>query len=321
MMPGGGMWGGSHPGHLEEFAKRGLHGALYAVQANSSGALTGTSIAEAQSPDEFLPRVEAAAAGWRLLERGGLFDFSHVTDLFRGFSLSDMEEHLFRNLAKFFWRLRKPTEELKKLREILSAGGFWTVDRLARIIAGYAPEHSLSCYFQFDVSVLNSDTGEIRTFSPQDFKDNPSHFARVPVASAAIHPFFRSVSVNGTSYEDARCIGEASPAIRECDTVFVLYTHPRDFILGPKKLEELQGIPLLLGKLIFNLTLFANKYEEETTQRLERSLEAKGGHLYRVYTEVPETSSPIGVGKGDISKEHEFGRAAMRSALNTIGIS
>ncbi|MDO8516130.1 MAG: patatin-like phospholipase family protein [bacterium] len=316
LLPGAGLLGATHVGMLRALCQRGIHKKLAVLRANSSGALTGTTLSEAQTPDEFPELVEKAAAGWRLIEARGpdaIFGISSIKSAFGKVSVPGFIEHPIRNISKLLW---KKSGELRKLKVLLAKDGLLETERLSQIITEYQPKLTLDSYFRFEVAVLNLTTQEFEILSANDFKNDPESFKKVPVASASLQPFFPSVEIKGSRYCDARNTGEMSPELKECDTIFVLVAHPAIYPLGsPKELRERYGLPPIIGNLIFENNFWVHKLEEASIHDLQHALVGRGA-VHVIYAQNPPTASPIGFEKGDIPKEIKLGEAAVNAALD-----
>jgi hypothetical protein len=317
LMPGAGLLGATHVGMLHALSLRGIHKALTVLRANSSGAFTGTTLSEAQTPDEFPELVERAVAGWRLIEAQGpdaVFGISEIRNAFGEFYVPDFMDHPARNIMKLLW---KKSGELRKLKVLLGKDGLLETERLSRIIADYQPEKTASSYFRFEIAVLNLTARAIETLSIDDFPGKPELFKRAVVASASLQPFFPSLEINGQRYCDARSAGEVSAAIKGCDTVFVLVAHPAAYALsGPAELKARYGLPPILGNLIFENNFWVNKLEEAFIRDLQHAFVGRGT-VHIIYAENPETASPLGFSKGEIAQEIKLGEKAVNAALDT----
>lgn len=321
---GRGLAGVAHIGMLDALLELGVLELLYYLQGGSSGALMGASLSEAQTHSDLADRLEVNRRGWKLALTGprAVFGADAVKDRLGGVDPRRLEELLKNPTSpKNLLTHRKEIYALyKSLKSIKSWSGLLKGDRLDPFIKDYNPEAALTSCIIFRATVLkvlDDETGQIKSLSVQDFRDDPEAFRQIIKVSGHLLPFLPMLQINGSLYTDARSMDVSAPELEECDTILVLFTHPKEFRVH-RQTEELngRGVPTFAGDASFVNTYLATELDKERFYRLKTMFSNK--RVIDLYTPVPPTLLPLSCGPNDDDRAIEMARAATLEAWKKL---
>lgn len=197
---GGGLRGGSQPGHLQALFEAGIYPIyLFGV---SVGALNLAPLSQAHEPSDFLQILKKGILPvWEKIDKVG-------------------PEYVF------------PYSIGKSLARLWSGRSLLPHKTLYRLLEDFEPQKSISSPVEFEFAVLRESDKSYQVFSNHDkiFRANPDLLIDAIVSSACPVPIFDAVEIGGEYFDDGGFAAASRAAERGCDTIFILYPWPERYL-------------------------------------------------------------------------------------------
>lgn len=201
--------------------------------------------------------------------------------------------------------------------------------RLFDLLKDLDPKECVSSPLRFEASVQSRRYGRkiILVNHAPLFKRNPEFFRKVPVASAALTPFFAPVHLPFNGEDDSLSDGISifmGSAVKQCDTIFVLLPYPRRHVFRPT--EKYGRLSPMHIPIVRNFVEgYEIQHQEADSQVLGCAIShAKANGYPRIITvhadTCPASVGPLDFQKNDYPLAAKAAEALMAGKLRSLGL-